>query len=87
MQLNGDNAASYQLTSNTITINIASSPALNSTPTLSLAVANAQKTYANFQVTTNLPGLFYYHVKLAPIGTPLSLSDIQTYVKANTLIL
>lgn len=76
MQLGGDNAASYQLTSTTITINIVSSPALNSTPTQSIAVANAQKTYANFQVTTNVPGLFFYQIDLAPLTTPFELPDI-----------
>jgi hypothetical protein len=87
MQLGGDNAASYQLFSNTITINIVSSPALNVTPTFSLTVANAQKTYANFQVTTNLPGSLFYLISLAPVATPFSLATIQAYVKASNTIL
>lgn len=87
MQLGGDNAASYQLSSNTITINIVSSPLLNITPTQTLSVSNAQKTYANFQVTTNLPGSFYYHINLAPMTTPKGLVDIQALVKANNVIL
>lgn len=87
MQLGGDNSASYKLSSNTITINIVNSPALNITPSQTLSVSNAQKTYANFQVSTNLPGSFYYQVSLAPIATPLTLSAIQVNVKANNIIL
>lgn len=87
MQLGGDNAASYQLTSSIISINIVSSPALNATPTQSIAVSNAQKTYANFQVTTNVPGLFFYEIKLAPLTTPFSLADIEAKVKASSTVL
>jgi hypothetical protein len=57
--LGGDNAASYQLSSNTITINVFNS-ALNITPVQTLAVSNVQKTYANFQVSTNIAGSFFY---------------------------
>jgi hypothetical protein len=87
LQLGGDNAASYQLTSTTITIDIVSSPALNITPSQSLAVSNAQKTYANFQVSTNVPGSFFYHLSLAPLTTPFTLADIQSYVKSDKPII
>jgi hypothetical protein len=87
MQLGGDNAASYQLTSNTITINIVSSPALNATPAQTITVANAQKTYANFQVNTNVPGLFFYEIKLAPLTTPFSQISIAARVKASSTVL
>jgi hypothetical protein len=87
MQLGGDNAASYQLFSNTIQINLINSPPLNITPTQTLAVVNVQKTYANIQVTTNLLGSFYYQVGLAPINSPLSIAAIQSYVKTNSVIL
>jgi hypothetical protein len=87
LQLGGDNSASYQLSSSTIQINIVSSPPLNITPTQTLTVLDVQKTYAHFQITTNLPGLFYYHAKLAPFTTPFSISAIQSYVKSNSLII
>lgn len=85
LQLGGDNAASYQLTNSLILITIAAAPALNVTPTQTLTVLDAQKTYARIQVTTNLPGYFYYHMNLAPFTTPYTASAIKAAIKANSL--
>lgn len=87
LQLGGDNAASYQLSNNFILITIAAAPALNITPTQTLTVLDAQKTYARIQVTTNLPGYFYYHMNLAPFTTPYTASAIKAAIKANSLII
>jgi len=87
LQLGGDNAASYTLSTTKTTINIVSAPSLNLTPTFSLLVANAQKTYANFQVITNIPGLCFYHIRLSSLLTPLSVATIKTYIKSNKLII
>jgi len=81
LQLGGDNAASYSLSTSKTTINIISNTSLALSPTFTLSVANAQKTYANFQITTNIPGICYYHIRLSPLATPLGLSDIKTLVK------
>jgi len=81
LQLGGDNAASYSLSTSKTTINIISNSSLILTPTFNLFVANAQKTYANFQIDTNVPGICFYHIKLAPLASPLSLADIKTLVK------
>ena len=40
---------------------------------MSIAVVNTQKTYTKLSVTTNLPGILYYELKLAPLKSPLSL--------------
>lgn len=85
--LGGDNAASYKASTSTTTINVVASPALNATPTLTLSIANVQKTFVSVQMVTNVPGFFFYHLKLAPLNTPLSLDAIKSYVKANNLIL
>lgn len=83
LQLGGDNSASYNLPVNSIQVIIASAASLNATPTQTITVIDAQKTYAHFRVTTNVPGFFFYHANLAPFSTPLSLSNIQTLVKSN----
>ena len=87
LQLGGDNAASYTLSTTKTTITVLSSPSLNQIPTFTLTVANAQKTYANFQLLTNIPGLCFYHIRLSPLATPLSVGVIKRYIKSNTLIL
>jgi hypothetical protein len=87
MQLGGDNAASYSLSTSTTTVNIVSSPALNVTPTFTLSVANVQKTYASVCMTTNVPGFFFYHLQLAPLSSPLSIETIKSYIKANLITL
>jgi len=69
LQLGGDNAASYSLSSSYTTINIVSSVS-NIAPTFTLSVANVQKTYVNIQMTTNAPGFFFYHIQLSPLTTP-----------------
>lgn len=86
MKLGGDNAASYQFISNIIAVNIISNATLTTAPTQTLTVIDAQKTYARFQVTTNLPGHFYYHLNLAPFTTPAVYSTIQSGIKANSIV-
>lgn len=81
LQLGGDNAASYSLSTSKTTINVVSNPSINLTPTFTLTVANAQKTYTNFKIVTNIPGLCFYHIKLAPLTTPLTIYQITALVK------
>ena len=61
-QLGGDNSASYSLSTSSATITILDNPALNQSPTFTLTVANTQKTYANFEIVTNVAGFFFYHM-------------------------
>jgi hypothetical protein len=39
------------------------------------------KTYAGFDVTTNLNGQVYYEIKLSPLDSPLTISDLKARVK------
>jgi hypothetical protein len=87
LKVGGDNAASFAFSQGSTTINVANSPALATTPSFSLSQTNLQKTYATFLATTNVPGLLFYELAIAPLSSPLSFSQIQTYVKANTAIL
>jgi hypothetical protein len=87
MKLGGDNAASYLLSSSTLTINIINLSAQNIAPTFTLSAVNIQKSYTSFLINTNIPGEFYYHLRLAPLSVPLGISTIKTDVKANTLVL
>lgn len=87
MKLGGDNAASYLLSSSTLTINIINLSAQNIAPTFTLSAVNIQKSYSNFLVNINIPGEFYYHLRLAPLSVPLDIAIIKTDVKANTLVL
>ena len=84
-QLGGDNSASYSLSTTTTAITISDLPALNVSPTFTLTVANTQKTYANFEIVTNVPGFFFYHLQLSPMTTPYTLSVIKSYVKSNSM--
>lgn len=59
LTIGGDNAASYTFSTSYTTINIVniSSPV---TPNFSIVASNVQKTFAAIQITTNVPGFFYY---------------------------
>jgi len=87
MQLGGDNAASYSLSTLSTTINIVSSPSLNITPSFTLTISNVQKTYVSVCMNTNVAGLFFYELQLAPLSYPLSIQTIKSYVKSNIIIL
>ena len=87
LNLGGDNSASFALSQPTTTITIASNATLTSDPTFTMTATNVQKTFAAFQIDTNVPGFFYYELKIAPITTQLTMNEIQTFVKTNNMTL
>ena len=87
LNLGGDNSASFTLSQPTTTINIISNSSLTVAPTFTITPSNVQKTFATFQISTNIPGFFFYELHISPLSAPLSFSSIQTYVKANSLTL
>jgi hypothetical protein len=60
LNIGGDNAASYTFSTPYTTINIVNQVNAAVMPSFSLLASNVQKTFAAIQVTTNLPGFFYY---------------------------
>lgn len=87
MQLGGDNAASYSLSTLYTTINVVSQPSLNVTPSFTLSISNVQKTYVSVCFTTNVVGLFFYELQLAPLSNPMTIQQIKSYIKSNSLVL
>ena len=53
----------------------------NILPTLSIVTKNIQKTYASFDITTNLDGHIFYELKLSPLNDPLELEDLKFSIK------
>lgn len=60
LNIGGDNAASYTFSTPYTTINIVNVANAAVTPAFSIYASNVQKTFAAMQVTTNVPGFFYY---------------------------
>ena len=60
LNIGGDNAASYTFSNSYTTINIVNAVSAAVIPSFSIVASNVQKTFAAIQVTTNLPGFFYY---------------------------
>lgn len=83
LNIGGDNAASFVFSTATTTITI-DNAGTNTAPTFSITPANVQKTFAAIQITTNVPGYFYYELSISPLSIPLSLTDIHTYIKTNS---
>ena len=83
LNMGGDNSASFVFSQNTTTINVVSNASLTNAPEFNISSSNIQKTYSTFQVDTNVPGFFFYELKVSPINSQLGFTDIQTYVKSN----
>ena len=81
LYMGGINEQAYTLSRSNLTVNVISNASTIALPTLSIAVVNTQKTYTKLSVTTNLPGILYYELKLAPLASPLSLLQLKYEIK------
>ncbi len=58
--LGGTNANAYKLSTSSVTVNVVTNTTTLPAPSLTLAIANTQKTYAKLTATVNLNGYLYY---------------------------
>jgi hypothetical protein len=77
LHLGGTNADAYTLSTSSFNVNIVANTTTVTAPTLAITVVNTQKTYTKLTATTNLAGLLYYELKLAPLINPLSLLQLK----------
>jgi hypothetical protein len=87
LHLGGTNTDAFVLSSNNFTVNIVANATTATTPTLEITVVNTQKTYAKLTATTNLAGLLYYELKLAPLTNSLSLLQLKYEIKQKNVTL
>ena len=79
--LGGTDYKSYEFTpSENITINIVPNTSVP-TPQISMVLANRQKTFLEFNITTNVDGNIYYHVQLGKDQEPLDEIDVKVKIK------
>lgn len=87
LHLSGSNYNSYQFApSNTITLNVVNN-VVNTPPTLSLLLHNQQKTFLDVNFTNNVDGVIYYQMMIGQSMNPLSLQNLQVYIKSATWVL
>lgn len=87
MYLSGTNYNSYTFSpSNQITLNVVNTVA-NTTPILSLALNNQQKTFLDVNFTNNVDGIIFYEMALGSAVTTNSLQNMQVYTKSGQWIL
>lgn len=77
LHLGGTNSDAYTLSTSSFDVNIVANTTTVTAPTLTITVVNTQKTYTKLTATTNLAGLLYYELKLAPLINPLSLLQLK----------
>lgn len=81
LYMGGSNEQAYTLSRSNLTVIVVSNTSTIASPTFSIAVVNTQKTYTKLSVTTNLPGILYYELKLAPLQSPLTLLLLKYEIK------
>jgi hypothetical protein len=87
LYITGSNYESYQFSpSNVITLNIVNN-VVNTTPTLALTMHNQQKSFLDVNFTNNVAGVIYYQIIIGQSMTPLSLQNLQVYIKSGTWVL
>lgn len=87
LYLSGTNYNSYTFTpSNQITLNVVNSVA-NTTPVLTLALNNQQKTFLDVNFTNNVDGIIFYEMAIGSGVTTNSLQNMQVYTKSGQWIL
>ena len=81
--LGGTDYRSYIFSpSENVTINIISSGVVL-TPQISFVVANRQRTFVEFNITTNTDGNVYYHYQLGQDMEPINEVDLKVRVKSH----
>lgn len=55
----------------------------NIAPMVSLVLKNQQKTFLDVNFTNNVNGMIFYHLQNGKDKSPLSVLQIQVYLKSN----
>jgi len=66
---------------------VVSALTLPTSPSLSLQLINRQKTFLDFNITPTVTGNIFYHFQIGQDVSPLSLTEIQVYLKNNQNII